>query len=979
MQGVNDDHPITGGIGLVFTPETIGQTFKQMPLIFDFAGALQGEYQLGTGNMKQITGPLVTPPAGSKMIAAQAFNRGYLAFSAPQVDANGQMRLRPSGPMAVYSVERDSLDPGGLKPFGFGWTADTEVEVGEVVCPSTIDENNITTAVSNGHTYRCITAGRTGTVQPTWPLTENATFGDGTAQWEEYTLVLANRLPAPNAPTLALTGGGTYAGTTVYVFLTMVNGIGETIAGAVASIDIAGSGQAVTVQTPTLASLPKWIQGLTGSYAPSAINIYAISGTTGGSQPPLGTYEQAASVALGTLYTLTADPSSGIFAPSRNGARITSGMLSTPSVAPTATRTSAAGSFPAGRDVYLRMSYTNVMGETTLGPSSVILDTQLNDAVQVAFTKLVGYSVQSYGLYEADVATGGDEPAVTEFNLVGYYQVTDTPAVTATATGHPAPSANTTGPAGNIAADTAGSAPNNADGQRYAVVAYENTNGTISGITVAQVQGYFVDENGWELPAFNVAIGPSNIKRRIIGLTVADGDKNGPFGYISQQIVSGGILMLPTVIDDNTSTSLVMNFTDTYLTSSINAGNNLTPYLQNSLMPPAVQVTYLPSLDRLALCGVESFENGVIMSQPGDGESIRLDVDTITTNDGQRTFGTCEYKETVYAIRERSGFVITPSAADTSQWSFNQRWSKVGACGPSAYDVCQEFIIFVHRSGVYIYTQSEPVCVSDEIAHFWNTINWKWAEYIWCNIDVEHKVVRIGVPTGNSKVPNQTISIWYEEGWDRPTASYAFGKEIGITPGRKYSFDDYSGFFGMRIERAMAPQPAPDDSGDYETDVPEGSIPMPTPNNQFDVTQYIMGSSGNDGTVQAIMPGQFNDNGAGIDWQYETSCPKQAMAVCTLEGFTLNAFGSGDITVEAIAGRKMVTNFATDLKGFIYRFRSVTLTPDQSEGITRMAAPKKNERWRLRFTNGKQPNVWAQLKYCALYTLPIANTREVKP
>jgi hypothetical protein len=55
------------------------------------------------------------------------------------------------------------------------WAASTGYNVGDRVHP---------TSGLAGHAYDCITAGTSGTTQPTWPTTVGATFTDGTVEWK---------------------------------------------------------------------------------------------------------------------------------------------------------------------------------------------------------------------------------------------------------------------------------------------------------------------------------------------------------------------------------------------------------------------------------------------------------------------------------------------------------------------------------------------------------------------------------------------------------------------------------------------------------------------------------------------------------------------------------------------------------------------------------------------------------------------------
>jgi len=63
------------------------------------------------------------------------------------------------------------------------WATDTSYEVGDIKIPTS----------RNGHRYRCITAGTSGSSEPSWPTAQGATVADGGAEWEEYGGEHANR------------------------------------------------------------------------------------------------------------------------------------------------------------------------------------------------------------------------------------------------------------------------------------------------------------------------------------------------------------------------------------------------------------------------------------------------------------------------------------------------------------------------------------------------------------------------------------------------------------------------------------------------------------------------------------------------------------------------------------------------------------------------------------------------------------------
>ena len=226
MTGVNKS-PISGLIGATYTPETATQNFFQLPVIFDMQGALQYESPVGSGQMSEfVYNDTFMPPANSHMVAVQTYNKIFAAFS----DLN-----QPLSSMAVIDPQTKNVWPYGMKPFGWNWVAGTPVLVGEMATPNTPS--------GNGHTYRCIVPGITGADQPVWPLDESGTVTDGTAKWEEYTAVMANRLPQPTGFTLSQsTGSGSWAsGLDVYIVLTYVNNQGESLASAPQMITTIGS------------------------------------------------------------------------------------------------------------------------------------------------------------------------------------------------------------------------------------------------------------------------------------------------------------------------------------------------------------------------------------------------------------------------------------------------------------------------------------------------------------------------------------------------------------------------------------------------------------------------------------------------------------------------------------------------------------------------------------------------------------------
>ena len=774
----------------------------------------------------------------------------------------------------------------------------------------------------------------------------------------------------PPAPGLSLVnGGGTFAqGQTVYVELTLLNSNGETTPGGVASITTTQANQGVQVS-------------LAASYGATVtgVNIYeADVGTAAWPWPWPQPQAQlnfkkynVAPYALGATPTITAT-SAGTAVPANNTASL------------------PVGAFPAGRDVYVRQTYTNTAGETTAGPASSIINTNADDAVMVSVAvpqddnNVNLYTISSVGIYEADVPTGDPAPPANLFSLFGYYQPNATPFILETANGSNPPTANATGPGGNIAENTETGGIGETQGYRYGVPVFVNQNQYFSGFTPAAVSKCIVDEDGWELAAFNIAKGPANIIARAVAFAVADGTLDGPFDWIGlldilapqqnwvypQTQLSGTVSETSTLILDNATTSAVFNFDDEYLM----AANDVTDRLQLMAPPPAVRVDYLDSMGVLALTGALGYTGGGVLSIPGELESFRGDTGPLPiVSNGEACYGfTDKFKGGLFAICSGSGWAVTPNTANPSSWSKVRRWggegpgSGKGACGPKAWAACAKFIIVVDVTGIYKYEEGDDDLVSKEIPRMWSQINWLAAKTIEVYIDENTKQVLVSVPTGNSMVPNMVIFLSYLEGWQNPLHFSSWTQnEITMEAARRFSFNDISANVIRRVKRTLPPGPAYVDGPAWTT----------MPDSSFCVTQLLYGSSGADGAVQARTPGIYRDNGQGIDWRYRTTSAGWMQTVARPAGFNLNAVGSGRIGA-AFYGARDRDDGAGGMSKAV-KTEDFILDPDQHEGITRQlrADAPQDEYWSVEFTNYKVADAWCSLKSIMVYGTPLSAGR----
>ena len=128
-----------------------------------------------------------------------------------------------------------------------------------------------------------------------------------------------------------------------------------------------------------------------------------------------------------------------------------------------------------------------------------------------------------------------------------------------------------------------------------------------------------------------------------------------------------------------------------------------------------------------------------------------------------------------------------------------------------------------------------------------------------------------------------------------------------------------------------------------------------------------------------IATGVYNDNGSGIECQYETTSTQDLMEVSMLGGVTINALGQGSMSVSVMVARSYTdsqqASAGSNLTGTTeIKLAPFPLTPENWKGYDG-GARGQNERFRMRFTNGSIANSWFALKYCSLFTRPLFTGR----
>lgn len=626
--------------------------------------------------------------------------------------------------------------------------------------------------------------------------------------------------------------------------------------------------------------------------------------------------------------------------------------------------TPGAGSWAAGRDVYIFVTLTNGNGETAPGPIAVFSNTVLNVQINVPSPilplwaqGLTGLNAATgYNIYTADVAHSAAAPVLSAYKkFAGLFTFGITTGVGSGGAGVAPPVADTSFvvPVGNICS-----------GQRYAVVLFVNRNGYISGMTQASVVSVNVPADGSQLYMARIPIGPANTAQRIVAFGISGGTSVGPFAYIPTTDSVNGIQMTSTVIPDNTTQSAVFNFTDIYLKLQIATTTNVTGFFDKIQIPNVVGCYFSPTLNRMIWLP-DSMPSGFLIAAVRDPETIFGSTGTlqISENDREKRMGWVDFKSTQYVLKEKSGHEVTISSTNPSQWTSRRRWTGMGPCGLRAYDVGPDFVAFAHRSGAYVFRGDTPQWVSKELAFTWKRINWAAASTIWVMIDDETKEIRFGVPLDQATVPSHVLKLNYEESpeMDPPAHAsiYSRGKLVSSATSRKWSIDDIAANSCIRAERTLLNIPA-DGSFDQQTGQ----------------SQILFASSNADGAIPGVMPGVWADItptiSLGIDSVYETVPSADLLKINQLGGVQVNCGGSGAIGVTVLSGNNKATADGGNNTAATEKILKDLMAPNI--GYVAQASGQ-GERYRTRFSNKRVPGSGFDLKSVIIWSRPLFQAR----
>ncbi|MDE2102972.1 MAG: hypothetical protein KGL39_37355, partial [Patescibacteria group bacterium] len=342
-------------------------------------------------------------------------------------------------------------------------------------------------------------------------------------------------------------------------------------------------------------------------------------------------------------------------------------------------------------------------------------------------------------------------------------------------------------------------------GLRYLTVFFQTATLYQSGFTNSATVAVNVTQSGWPIQCLRLPIGPYNCIARVIAATVAGASAAGPFTYISQADVESpgfnqpDVQITATLIEDNTSTTATLNFTDTYLPGA----NDVTNYFDIIQIPPSVDVYFAKSLMRTVFTGAVGYQSGHLFSDIANPEMIRVPGGNfqVSEDDGDRTVCYREIRGVGYSFKENSGYAVEATAGDPSTWGARRIWTGTGPVGPAAIDVASyddsgaasEIAVWAHRSGLYLFDGSAPRFISRERKDEWDSINWAYGHLIRVRIDPVNRLIYVMAPINGSTVINARLVVNYYFGIQDPVVFLRrSGKLVPNIEGRKWSYDPLS-------------------------------------------------------------------------------------------------------------------------------------------------------------------------------------------
>ena len=175
------------------------------------------------------------------------------------------------------------------------------------------------------------------------------------------------------------------------------------------------------------------------------------------------------------------------------------------------------------------------------------------------------------------------------------------------------------------------------------------------------------------------------------------------------------------------------------------------------------------------------------IQQPGEFDLVTSPLEVAAGN-GEEITGVFEQSGNEYILKQRSMWVTSDNGNDPSAWNVDNVSPVVGSPSMNGWDVGPDFAIVCDLSGVYRFTGGAPEKISDEIENRWQgDLDTSRAHLMWCAIDPNKKIIRIGIPTRWATWSDRELSpcqeiftLNYVEGWESGVASAGVGRKWSV-------------------------------------------------------------------------------------------------------------------------------------------------------------------------------------------------------
>jgi len=450
-------------------------------------------------------------------------------------------------------------------------------------------------------------------------------------------------------------------------------------------------------------------------------------------------------------------------------------------------------------------------------------------------------------------------------------------------------------------------------------------------------------------------------------------DPNGAQTQTPAGVTISVVQSQPTLVASGT-VGILLQFDDTTLAEGVDVTGNLLFIA----VPEAIDLSYIPSIDRMAYVS-DSQPTSVVFSEETflgevDGEN---DVLNIEPTDGSILVGVRELLNgMVVACKEEAGYQVVPTADVPARWGVNRLWGNHGpwsgrniATGRDASSKLS-YIIFVDpESGVYRYPpilgQGELDWLSKELSGAnnqdasrmatWDRVNRAAGEQIQVVIDDIAKEIKIAVPLDGAATPNYVLTMSYFNGWQDPLMLTLSGEWIANRQSRRWNLDPIPTRCMALVKRTLA-------------------VPVDQRVNRRQLLLGTPASINNNGCALTFMqPGAYDDLGAGYTAKYRPAYSREAPNPAWPAGGRLLRFSA--VTGHAIGSGIMAITPITPSPEF--SAQPILQSLDEGEAEVPGSAPVTHftrgpegdgEFLTHEFSNQGKPGAWFQLmEYVAWY------------